>query len=219
MLYVKLDDQDMKNYADNILKASGRAAELTKNLLGFARKGKYAEVQIEVHDVIDEVVAMLERSIDKRIGIRKIYKADRSLIIGDPSQLQNAILILAINARDAMPSGGELVFSTETANIDEHVQKLHGQEFSRGKYLKVCVIDKGTGMDKDMIKHVFEPFFTTKEKGKGTGMGLASVYSTVKNHKGVIDVQSELGRGTTFTIYFPLFEALEVPLDVYGNVL
>ncbi|MFA6568194.1 MAG: PAS domain S-box protein [Victivallales bacterium] len=206
MLYEKLDDENLKNYADNILKASRHAADLTGNLLAFARKGKDVEVPVEIHKIIEEVVAILERSIDKRIEIRKIFKARRAVMIGDPSQLQNALLNLAINASDAMPSGGELVFSTEIADMDEYVQKTHVQEIFGEKYLKVCVIDNGIGMDEDMIKHVFEPFFTTKEIGKGAGTGLASVYGTVKNHKGFIDIRSEPGHGTTFTLYFPLFD-------------
>lgn len=205
MLYKKLNDENLKSFADNILKASKRAADLTSNLLAFARKGKNREVQIEVDRIIDEVVAMLEHSIDKRINIKKHFNADRAVIIGDPTQIQNALLNLAINARDAMPSGGELVFSTDIVKMDEYVKMPHAQKISDGKYLKICVSDSGIGMDDDMIKHVFEPFFTTKEIGKGTGMGLASVYGTVKNHKGLIDVQSELGHGTTFTLYFPLF--------------
>lgn len=205
MLYKKLDDENLKSFAENILKASKRAADLTGNLLAFARKGKYREVQVDVHGIIDEVVVMLEHSIDKRIDIRKMFKADGAVIAGDPTQIQNALLNLAINARDAMPSGGELLFSTDTVKIDEYFNKLHAQKLPEGNYMKICVSDNGTGMDSDMIKHVFEPFFTTKESGKGTGLGLASVYGTVKSHKGVIDVQSEPGHGTTFNIYFPVF--------------
>ncbi len=205
MLYGKLEDEKLKVYAENILKSSKRASDLIGNLLAFARKGKHREVKVDVQKIIEEVIDILEHSIDKRIKIMKILKADGAVIIGDPTQIQNVLLNLALNARDAMTSGGELIFSTEIVDMDQYVKLMHIREPIAGKYMKVCVIDNGIGMDKDMIKHVFEPFFTTKEVGKGTGIGLSSVYANVKNHKGVIDVQSELGHGTTFTMYFPLF--------------
>jgi PAS domain S-box-containing protein len=205
MLYKKLDDKEMKIYVENILKSSKRAADFIGNLMVFSRKVKHREAKIDVQKIIDEVVGILEHSMDKRIKIRKMIKAEDAIIIGDPSQIQNALLNLAINARDAMPLGGELVFSAEAVDMDEYIKQTHAEGPISGKYMKICVTDNGIGMDKDMIKHVFEPFFTTKEVGKGTGIGLSAVYSTVKSHKGIIDVQSEPGHGTTFTMYFPLF--------------
>lgn len=206
MLAARIDDKNLRDYAENIIRASKRSADLTRNLLSFARKGKYLEVPVNVHNIIEEVVTVLERSINKRIEIKRMLKATPATISGDPTQIQNALLNLAINARDAMPGGGELSFTTENVSIEKTPLKEHAHEVPTGRCLKLCVSDNGLGMDKEVIKHIFEPFFTTKGVGKGTGMGLASVYGTVKSHHGFINVLSEPGKGSTFFLYFPLFE-------------
>ncbi len=206
MLAVRLDDKNLREYAENIMRASKRSSDLTKDLLAFSRKGKIRSVSVNMHNEIEEVVSILERSIDKRIEIKRILKASPATVMGDPSQLQNALLNIAINARDAMPEGGELVFTTE--NLRFQGSPLN-DEFLReefGHCMKISISDTGRGMDKETIKHIFEPFFTTKEVGKGTGMGLASVYGTVNNHHGIINVRSELGKGSVFTLYFPVTE-------------
>ncbi|HCE42805.1 MAG TPA: hypothetical protein DET40_04600 [Lentisphaeria bacterium] len=205
MLYDRLDDESLRKDAENILRISRRSSDLTKEMLAFARKGKYQAVPVNIHKLIEEVISLLSHSIDKRIEIKRILKASPATIMGDPTQLQGAILNLAINARDAMPKGGELVFTTETMEMDDSyfsdVKKILSN-----RYLKICIIDNGTGMDSETIKHIFEPFFTTKEPGKGTGMGLASVYGTVNTHNGIINVESTLGKGSVFSIFFPLYE-------------
>ena len=206
MLAARLDDKNLRDYAENIIRASKRSADLTRNLLSFARKGKYLEVSLNVHNIIEEVVTILEHSINKRIEIKRMLKASPATIRGDPTQIQNALLNLAINARDAMPDGGELAFTTENVSIEETPLKEHKHEVATGRCLKLCVSDNGHGMDKEVLKHIFEPFFTTKSVGKGTGMGLASVYGTVKSHHGFINVLSEVGKGSTFYLYFPLLE-------------
>jgi CheY-like chemotaxis protein len=149
---------------------------------------------------------LLQRSIHKKIVVKQEFKANPSLVIGDPNQLQNALLNLALNARDAMPKkGGEITFITDIADLDNEFCVQSSYEITTGKYLRVLVTDTGTGMDEDTLRHIFEPFFTTKELGKGTGMGLAAVYGTIKNHKGAINVYSELKKGTTFELYLPAY--------------
>jgi len=202
ILATRLEDPALAGYAGNIVKAARRASDLTQKLLAFSRKGKFLSTPVNIHSVINDVVEMARRSIDRKIEIKQILEANPSTVLGDMTQLQNALLNLAINARDAMmPGGGELVFATKAVEIRD---KSLDSELSQGKYVEICVRDTGMGMTEDVLKHLFEPFFTTKEKGKGTGLGLASVFGTVKNHKGAIKVFSSPGKGASFKIYLPL---------------
>ena len=196
----------LKKYVENICKAVQRSADLTRNLLAFARKGQNQSLPVHVHSLIVETVEMLDRTIDKRIEIKKLFNASSDVVLGDPSQLQHALLNLGVNARDAMATGGSLVFETELLNIDDEFLARHSGEIKVGQYIKISVSDTGSGMTEEVKKHLFEPFFTTKLVGKGTGLGLASVYGTIKNHKGTLDVYSEFGHGTTFKLYLPLAE-------------
>lgn len=207
LLTNRLDDPELKRYAESILSASRRSADLTRQLLAFARKGQYQSMAVDLHDIVQEVASILERSIDKRIRIKLQLDARPSKVLGDPSQLENALLNLGLNARDAMAEGGDLMFATEVRDIDEKYCRKVRYEVIPGRYLYVRVADSGVGMPKDVQEHLFEPFYTTKEQGKGTGMGLAAVYGTVKNHRGFIEVTSRLGRGTTVELFIPLHEA------------
>jgi PAS domain S-box-containing protein len=197
------DDAEFADSVDRILVAARRAADLTTQLLAFARRGKYESAAVDVHTLVDEVVALLRHSIDKRITIEQTLRADPSLTLGDPSQLQSAILNLTINARDAMPDGGTLTIATQTLELADGDEMCAHNEIPPGRYVQISVSDTGTGMDPETERRVFEPFFTTKEKGRGTGMGLAAVYGTVKNHDGAIAVYSEPGRGATFRVLLP----------------
>ncbi len=197
-------NNDLFRYADMIITATRRSANLTAQLLAFARKGKYLDIPINMHKVIGEVISLLEHSIDKKVQIKQNLYANPPIISGDPTQLQNALLNLALNARDAMPDGGEMIFSTDVVFLDKEYCSANPYKILPGSYLQVSITDTGTGIDEETQRHIFEPFFTTKETGKGTGMGLAAVYGTVKNHKGAINVYSELKSGTTFKIYLPL---------------
>lgn len=188
LLASSVEDPELATFAAHIARAARRSADLTRQLLAFARRGNYQAVAVDVHALLGEVVTLLERSLDKRISIRLDLVAASPVVLGDPSQLQNALLNLAINARDAMPDGGELRLGTSML----------------GSFVRVVVADTGSGMSEETLNHVFEPFFTTKEPGKGTGMGLASVYGAVEIHKGKITVESALGKGTTFQIDLPL---------------
>ncbi len=202
-----LDDERQQRYLGSIKTAGLRAADLTQKLLAFSRKGKYLSQPLEIHKIIAEVVTLLEHSIDKRIKIGQQLNASQNTVIGDSALLQNALLNLALNARDAMPDGGEIIFATDLIYLGADECSKFGKQLTAGEYLLVSVSDSGCGMDADTQRHMFEPFYTTKSEGRGTGLGLASVYGTVKNHSGTIEVVSEPGRGTRIKIFLPLVAA------------
>ncbi|MGE3063363.1 MAG: GAF domain-containing protein [bacterium] len=192
MLSLKLmDDQEKQEIAKKIISSSESAANLTKQLLSFSRKGKYQTVAVNLNETIKEVISILEKTIDKKIKIESFLEDKNPFVNGDPVQIENAILNLALNGRDAMPDGGALKFIT-TCSCEEG-------------FVNVFVEDNGIGMTREVKKHLFEPFFTTKEKGKGTGLGLAGVYGIVKNHGGKITIESEVDKGTSVCITLPAF--------------
>ncbi len=213
--YVK-DNPAQKKLLTTIQEAARRSADLTGQLLAFSRKGNKMTVQIWVNKTIQSVISMLERTIDKNIRLETRLTATNDLVTGDATQIQNALLNLGINARDAMPSGGTITYATATVFLDATYCRSHGSNISPGLYVEISVSDTGTGIQKDIIEHVFEPFFTTKGIGQGTGLGLAAVYGTVKEHHGSINVYSETGIGTVFKLYFPLAaekSSSEIPED------
>ncbi len=212
ILKYELSDQPkQRHYAELILSASRRSADLTKKLLAFARKGKWQVEPVGVHEILDEVVLLLERSVDKRIAIRQHLEADPDAVMGDPGQLHSALLNVGINARDAMPNGGELCFATTNVTLNQAMCQGLSLAVNPGNYVRLDVTDDGIGMDAETRRRIFEPFFTTKSLGRGTGMGLASVYGTIKNHKGTIEVFSAPGKGSTFRIYLPVVERIAEP--------
>lgn len=204
LLLRRLDDEVMRGYAEKILFAGQRSADLTGQLLAFARKGHYQSVPVDLHEAIEEVVSLLRHSIDKRIAIRQDLEASPPCTCGDPNQILNALLNLGLNGRDAMAEGGELRFATAAVELSGAACQMATGALAPGAYVRVSVTDSGCGMDTGCRSRLFEPFFTTKPKGKGTGMGLAAVYGTMQSHRGGIDVQSEPGYGSTFSLYFPL---------------
>ncbi len=193
-------------YADNILLVTGRAKDLTSQLLAFARKGKYNSTNVNMHDLIHEVSNLSEHTMDKKIKIRQELNATSAQVKGDQTQLQNVLLNLSINARDAMPDGGTITFKTENINNETDWFKNRGIILGPGNYLKISICDTGTGIPDGIRNHIFEPFFTTKKTGQGTGMGLAAVYGTIKNHNGSIEIDTVPGKGTTFYLILPLRE-------------
>ncbi len=203
------DDRDLMRPIASILQSVDRAADLTAKLLSFARKKGSKKTTIDLHQLINDTVIILQRSIDKRISIVVKTNADRSMVEGDDSELSNALLNLGINARDAMPEGGVLTISTCNRDInDKH--RASTLELPEGRYVELCVSDSGTGMTDEVQTKVFEPFFTTKEPGKGTGLGLASVYGTVKAHCGAILLESTFGKGSSFTALLPTSEKVAI---------
>ncbi len=186
-----------------IIKMSGeKAAALTHQLLAFSRKQMLQMNTLDIGDVIGEMLKMLSRIIREDVTIDIDVRATRS-IEGDRGQIGQILLNLAINASDAMPSGGKIFITTQDIEMDAAAIGDR-KEFLPGSYVHLAIRDSGTGMDEKTLARIFEPFFTTKALGKGTGMGLATVYGIVKQHRGYIYVSSELGQGTTFRIYFPI---------------
>ncbi|NLF95796.1 MAG: response regulator [Candidatus Riflebacteria bacterium] len=201
LLAKKLEHEpQLKKMAESIRSAVLHSADLTRQLLAFARKGKFVSRPVDVHHLIAEVISLLQHSIDRRITIRQQLSATAPIAMGDPGQLQSALLNLALNARDAMPDGGELSFST--ANV-EFREKVRGHDLPPGSYLQINVTDTGTGISEEIKNRLFEPFFTTKQQGKGTGLGLAATYGAIRNHGGAISVYSEINKGTTFRVLLP----------------
>jgi signal transduction histidine kinase len=189
---------------DAILTASKRAAELTGQLLAFSRRGKLRAEDVTVDKVIEEVARLLSHTVDPRIEIVTRLGLGSAVVTGDSSRLQSALLNLAVNARDAMPDGGTLTFTTTLVALDDLACRRQAMSIKPGTYAQIRVADTGVGMDPEMSQRIFEPFFTTKEVGRGTGLGLAAVYGTVKSHSGSIEVRSVPGQGSTFTILLPV---------------
>jgi nitrogen-specific signal transduction histidine kinase len=182
--------------------AAERAASLTRQLLMFSRKQVMQPKPIDLKEVVSTMSKMLQRLIGETITLHCKYPTPLPPIKGDPGMMEQILMNLAVNARDAMPRGGELTITTDLVHINEAHAKLH-RDARVGNFVCLEVADTGTGMDAATMKRIFEPFFTTKEAGRGTGLGLATVYGIVKQHTGWIEVTSQVGEGTTFKIYFP----------------
>jgi PAS domain S-box-containing protein len=211
------DNPNVATFTDGIVQAVNRSFDLTSKLLAFSRKGKYLSVPVDMHRIAFEVVDLLKRTIDKNIAIRQRLAAHPSTTLGDPTQLQNALLNLALNARDAMPDGGELTIATDVVGVDEARRRRLRLSADPGRYLQVSVTDSGSGMDEETQRRIFEPFFTTKAPGKGTGMGLAAVYGTARGHGGAVTVSSEVGQGSVFSLFLPSVESAVPEEPGYGD--
>jgi PAS domain S-box-containing protein len=193
---------DMKMLADAIVLAGERGAELTQRLLAFGRRQTLQPAEFNCNALVNGMEKLLRRMLSEAIEIRSVLEAELWTAYADPGQLENAILNLAINARDAMAGGGSLTISTANVPLDRRYRELH-PEVNPGNYVMVAVTDDGHGMARDVLEHVFEPFFTTKEVGKGSGLGLSMVYGFVKQSNGHVAIYSEPGLGTTVRIYLP----------------
>ena len=198
-------DPQRQNISD-ILEATSRATSLTRELLLFSRKQVSERKPVDLNDVLVKTGTFLHRTIGADIALKIVPHTSSLLILADRHQLQQVLMNLAVNARDAMPEGGELVLKTEQVVLDEGFTTAYG--FGKpGAHALLTVSDTGTGMNRETLQRIFEPFFSTKEAGKGTGLGLAVVYGIIKQHDGFIAACSELGQGATFKIYLPLSEA------------
>jgi PAS domain S-box-containing protein len=202
----KLSPEDPA-YADaiEIQKAVGRAASLTAQLLAFSRKQFLQPRVLDLEPVLAEVDTMLSRLLDQNIQLEIKSAPSLAKVKIDPAQIEQVMLNLAVNARDAMPQGGTLTVAAENAVLEQSKSWKHGS-IPAGKYVRLAVTDTGSGMDTKTQAHIFEPFFTTKQPDKGTGLGLSMVYGVVKQSGGSIAVYSEVGRGSTFEIYLPQVE-------------
>jgi signal transduction histidine kinase len=199
-----------KQNAELIRKAGEQAAALTRQLLAFSRKQILQPKVIDLNALVVEMEKLLRRVIGERFDLQSHPDAEIGRVKADPSQIEQVVLNLGVNARDAMPRGGKLIIRTENVHLDRKTAPQIAASLVPGDYVMLSVTDTGAGMDEDTKSHIFEPFFTTKGPGKGTGLGLATVYGIVRQTGGGISVESELDKGSTFRIYLPQVSA---PVD------
>lgn len=198
------EDGKLTKYSNNILSAAQHSSDLVYKLLAFSRQKVFQKGPVDIHESIQDTVELMRDTLGNGISVNTSFNAESHIIIGDKSQIHNALLNLSVNSRDAMPDGGELSFQTDMFFIDDEHLKDKPYKVPVGNYIRISVSDNGNGMTSEVQNKIFEPFFTTKEQGKGTGLGLASVYGSIKSHGGTIDVTSELNKGTTFQIFLPI---------------
>ena len=209
LLQVKVCDKDPEGaYIEQILEAANRAAEITRSLLAFSRKQLINSKPININDSIRRIDKLLSRLIGEDIDVSIALDDKEVICSADAGQIEQVLMNLATNARDAMPQGGKLTISTGLAELDDAFVQAHGCR-KPGTYVHISVADTGIGMAQETSERIFEPFFTTKETGKGTGLGLAMVYGIIKQHDGFIHVSSKAGKGTTFHIYLPVAKSGE----------
>ena len=223
LVLMKMNVNDpLKEHVEHILFAADRAANLTRNLLAFGRKQMICPKPIDLNETIKKVEKLLLRVIREDIELRIITPPPSAsplnlrggwgelIVMADSIQIEQVLMNLAVNARDAMPDGGTLTIETGVEELDEAYAKTHDLEMP-GTYAFVSVTDTGVGIDEKIQKKIFEPFFTTKEVGKGTGLGLAGAFGIIKQHNGNIEVNSEIGKGTKFKIHLPLIQQGNYP--------
>ncbi len=204
-------DEQTRLTLEEIKKATERAGELVQRLLTFSRQLPSELKPANLNHLVFQAVKILERTIPKMITIEPRLAPDLGMINADETQMQQVLMNLGGNARDAMEGGGRLVIETENLELDQAAAARLGQDLAPGPHVRLRVSDDGVGMAPETVAHVFEPFFTTKPLGEGTGMGLATVYGVVRNHGGAITCESAPGRGTSFTMFFPRLEDMTAP--------
>lgn len=195
-------DHPLQDHFTEIIKASESASNLTRQLLAFSRKQVIEPKTIIINDLIENITKMLHRIIGSNIELTTINNPNLISTTVDPGQIEQVILNLVVNARDAMPQGGRIVIQTDNINL-QPPQARQYNNIAPGEYVLLSISDNGTGIPEEIKSKIFEPFFTTKEEGKGTGLGLATSYGIIKQSNGHIEVESTLGAGTTFYIYLP----------------
>ncbi len=205
LLKKHLEESSLIQYVSAIESSALRAAGLVKNLLAFARAGKYHVEKVNLNEVVEEVVSFLEHTIEKKIRIIKELKPDLPSINADPSQIYQVLLNLCVNARDAIMTKGSGTIILRTFDVYLNRKRfLTGDVSEPGEYVAVSVIDDGPGIPPEILEKIFDPFFTTKKPGQGTGLGLSVVYGIVRNHGGYVDVFTKPGQGTEIVIYLPV---------------
>ena len=194
------------------LRGGSRAALLTNRLLAFSRRQPLAPQAVSINKLVAGMTDLLRRTLGEAFAIETVLSGGLWLTFVDANQLENALINLAINARDAMPEGGKLTIETANSYLDEAYAALHG-DVRPGQYVGIFVTDTGTGMSKEIIAQAFEPFFTTKETGQGTGLGLSQVYGFTKQSEGHVKIYSEVGQGTTVKLYLPRHRGADIVAD------
>jgi CheY-like chemotaxis protein len=215
-------DTSLYSEIDEIRKAGRQAAALTRQLLAFSRKQLIRPEILNLNDILTGTEKMLRRTIGEDIEFKTMIEPELWNVKIDPGQIEQILLNLIVNARDAMPTEGKLTIETANVELDDIYVQNHGVKNGRGSYVMMVVTDTGIGMDEKTRYRIFEPFFTTKERGQGTGLGLSTVYGIVKQNNGHIRADSEPGKGTTFKIYLPRIkadEALEIEEQMDENRL
>jgi two-component system cell cycle sensor histidine kinase/response regulator CckA len=201
-----IDRKELTALVEPIISASTRAAELIKNLLAFSRRKAYLNEAFDLRKTVDDAIAIMSHTIDKKIEIVQKQESGPFVMRGDQSLVESAVINLVINARDAMPDGGRLTIELQRTKAENEILRAHPDLTAGHDYAVVSVSDTGKGFDDEAKKHLFEPFFTTKEQGRGTGLGLASVFGVIKGHNGSVEVKSGRdGTGTSVVLYFPLY--------------
>ncbi len=213
------EDDPLRHHLSQIERAAVRSRDVAQQLLAFSRKQIIAPKLVSLNDVVAETEKTIIRLIGEDIEVRFFPGDERAKILFDPAQIDQVLINLALNARDAMPDGGKLTIETASVEFDEAYSRKYAG-FKPGCYMRLSVSDEGHGMDRETLDNIFEPFFTTKEAGKGTGLGLAMVYGVMKQNSGFVNVYSEVGQGTTFALYFPHAEQHEpMSADAEPSVL
>ena len=197
-------------FIDAATRASERAATLTQRLLAFSRRQPLAPKPLDLNGLVASLLELLGRTLGETIRIETVLAGGLWRVFADGNQLENALLNLAVNARDAMPRGGRLILETQNVRLDENFAR-GTEELRPGDYVLVSVTDTGVGMSKEVVARAFDPFFTTKDIGQGTGLGLSQVYGFVRQSGGHVRIDSEVGKGTTLKLYLPRFFQLEQP--------
>lgn len=205
ILKLKTDDADALQWLSILQTNSERGADMVKQVLSFARGIEGERIPITLRSLVKEIIKILSETLPKSISIKTNITTDLSLVSADATQIHQVLMNLCVNARDAMPRGGEITITLENITIDENYV-LTNLEAKQGNYVLISVADTGTGIKPDVVERIFEPFYTTKEVGKGTGLGLSTALTIIKSHGGFINVYSEPGNGTRFEIYLPAIE-------------
>src|SRR5690606_7329041 len=198
----ELQPDQLARWVENAHRGAMRAAALTQRLLAFSRRQPLEPMAVDANRLVENISDLLRRTLGETIQVATVLSPGLWWIHADPNQLENAILNLAVNARDAMPQGGKLTIETANAFLDEGLAARRA-EVAPGQYVVLCISDTGSGMSRETMAKAFEPFFTTKDTGHGTGLGLSQVYGFVKQSGGHVKIYSELGEGTTVKIYLP----------------
>jgi PAS domain S-box-containing protein len=198
-------DEASRQKVINIENSARKAGMIVAQMMRFARRESHEVLPINLHDVILDTVKLFEGASRKNIKLRVNLDTHEYTMKGDPNQIEQVLMNLLVNAKDAMPDGGFITISTHQKHVDVESNSVPAY-ITPGQYVVLSVSDTGTGIHQDILAKIYDPFFTTKEKGKGTGLGLATVYGIVKDHNGYVDVRTIVGEGTTFDIYFPMYE-------------
>ena len=202
LLRQNLEDDESKTLLSTIEISAERGADIVKQVLTFARGAEGDRILIQPRHLVNELAKMMSQTFPRNISVRTQISKNLAVLSGDATQLHQVLLNLCVNARDAMPDGGNLIMGAETRTLDEHGLGVH-PDAKPGRYVVLRVTDSGMGIPREVIDKIFDPFFTTKEQGKGTGLGLSTVIGIVRSHAGFVNVESEPGKGTTFRIYLP----------------